>query len=110
MINELLAALNQVQGVEFVRDLWIKEPAGDYGTVELTSERFQWADNRPHKRQQTMTVTLYVHGNGDKYSAPVMAALLGLRHLRTFSPGGAEYLDQADLTQRRWTVVMEEVI
>ena len=47
MIDRLIDSLNEIEGIEFVRDAWINDESVTHGVVAMTGEASGcWADGR----------------------------------------------------------------
>lgn len=72
----LVAKLNELDGLAFVRDAWESKAPDDYGVVELDGQSLSlWADNRMLEQVFQLKVHLYVTGMGDDKVALVQAKL-----------------------------------
>ena len=72
----LVAKLNELDGLAFVRDAWESKAPDDYGVVELDGQsQSLWADNRMLEQVFQLKVHLYVTGMGDDKVALVQAKL-----------------------------------
>ena len=72
----LVAKLNELEGLAFVRDAWENKAPDDYGVVELDGQASSlWADNRMLEQVFQLKVHLYVTGTGDDKVALVQAKL-----------------------------------
>lgn len=104
----LAERLTEQTAIPFVRDVWVKQPEGNYGTVQVAGDRVFWADNRPVKRVTTYDVHLFSPDTGDTEAATVEAALTDVPHMRTWRLVSAELLTDPLLMRRRWQIVVEE--
>lgn len=78
-IDELVAKLNEIEGIEFVRDAWLNKAPDNYGVVELQGEASQlWADNRLIDSIWRVLVTAYVKGDDDSIAYTVQGKLEAL--------------------------------
>lgn len=72
----LVAALNEIEGIDFVRDAWENKAPDNYGVVELAGQSSAlWADNRMQEQMFQLTVHLYVKGGSDEWVSKVQAKL-----------------------------------
>lgn len=79
VVDLLVGKLNEIQGIEFVRDAWLNKAPDNYGVVELTGDVAQlWADGHLTDSIWRVIVTLYVKGDDDTWSAKVQAKLEAL--------------------------------
>lgn len=75
-VDRLVAKLNEIEGIEFVRDAWVNKAPENYGVVELTGEPAQlWADGKLLDSIWRVVITLYVAGDDDDWPAKVQAKL-----------------------------------
>ncbi len=75
-VDRLVAKLNEIEGIEFVRDAWVNKAPENYGVVELTGEPRQlWADGKLLDSIWRVIITLYVAGDDDDWPAKVQAKL-----------------------------------
>ena len=72
----LVAKLNELEGIQFVRDAWENKAPDDYGVVELDGQsQSLWADNRMLEQIFQLRVHLYITGTGDDKVALVQEKL-----------------------------------
>lgn len=72
----LVAKLNELEGIAFVRDAWENKAPDNYGVVELSGQSDSlWADNRMIEQVFQLTVHVYVNGTGDDMVAKVQQKL-----------------------------------
>ena len=78
-VDELVAKLNTISGIEFVRDAWMNKAPDNYGVVELQGEASQlWADNRLVDSIWRVLITAYVTGDDDTLAYTVQNKLEAL--------------------------------
>ena len=78
-VDELVAKLNTITGIEFVRDAWLNKAPDNYGVVELQGEASQlWADNRLVDSIWRVLITAYVTGDDDTLAYTVQNKLEAL--------------------------------
>ena len=78
-VDELVAKLNTISGIEFVRDAWRNKAPDNYGVVELQGEASQlWADNRLVDSIWRVLITAYVTGDDDTLAYTVQGKLEAL--------------------------------
>lgn len=78
-VDELVAKLNTISGIEFVRDAWLNKAPDNYGVVELQGEASQlWADNRLVDSIWRVLITAYVTGDDDTLAYTVQNKLEAL--------------------------------
>ena len=76
VVDALVTKLNEIEGVEFVRDAWLNKAPDDYGVVELNGEARQlWADGHLIDSIWQVIITLYVKGDADTWPMAVQAKL-----------------------------------
>lgn len=75
-VDLLVAALNEIDGIEFTRDAWEDKAPENYGVVELNGEARQlWADGHLIDSIWSVTITVYVSGDADTWPKTVQAKL-----------------------------------
>ncbi len=75
-VDRMVAKLNEIDGIEFVRDAWVNKAPENYGVVELSGEPRQlWADGRLLDSVWRVIITLYVSGADDEWPARVQEKL-----------------------------------
>ena len=73
----LVAALNTLEGIDFVRDAWENKAPDSYGVVELSGQsNALWADDRMIGQCFQLRVHLYTAGGSDEWVAKVQAKLV----------------------------------
>lgn len=78
-IDQLVTQLNEISGIEFVRDAWLNKAPENYGVVELSGEASQlWADGHLLDSVYRVLVHLYVKGDDDSWPAQVQEKLEAL--------------------------------
>lgn len=108
MIDRLLEELQAA--APFVMHIWERQPAHDYGTIQIASERMKWSNNVPRIRQYTLTVNLFTYGGGEDAAAKVEQVLNTNANMRRWVKGNTEYVDGANLIRHTWTVTIEGLI
>ena len=69
LIDDIIAKLNELDGIEFAKDAWVNKAPEVYGVVTLDSEISQlWGDGNLLDSIYSITVAAYV--NGDSYDLP----------------------------------------
>lgn len=72
----LVAKLNEIEGLPFVRDAWENKAPANYGVVELDGQADAlWADDRMLEQVFRLRVHLYVDGSRDDLVATVQGKL-----------------------------------
>jgi hypothetical protein len=76
VIDRLVEKLNEIEGIEFVRDAWLNKAPDNYGVVEFTGDVNQlWADGHLIDTVWRVIVSLYVKGDDDTWPGKVQAKL-----------------------------------
>lgn len=109
-LDKLVNKLNEISGVEFVRDAWVNKAPDNYGVVELSGEVSQlWADGHLTDSIWRVVVTLYVAGDDDTYPGLVQAKLEALEsagHLDFTQSVARSYLRDINKVEWVWNVSM----
>ena len=109
-LDTLVNKLNEIGGVEFVRDAWVNKAPDNYGVVELSGEVSQlWADGHLTDSIWRVVVTLYVAGDDDTYPNLVQAKLEALEdagHLDFTQSVTRSYLRDINKVEWVWNVSM----
>ena len=59
-VDLLVEKLNEIEGIDFVRDAWEDKAPDNYGVVEMAEQAMaQWADDKMVEQAFSMTVHLY---------------------------------------------------
>ena len=75
-IQQLITALNTIDGIEFTEDAWNEKAPNNYGVVELTGEAANdYADGRKVAQLLQVTVTIYVAGGSHHWITAVQGIL-----------------------------------
>ena len=75
-IDELVAKLNTMTGIEFVRDAWVNKAPDNYGVVETQGEVSQlWGDGKLTDSIWRVIIHAYVTGDDDSIAYTVQAKL-----------------------------------
>lgn len=78
-IDDLIAKLNEIDGIEFAKDAWVNKAPEVYGVVELSSEAQQmWADGHLTDSAWNVIVTAYVKDDGNDWPAKIQEKLEAL--------------------------------
>lgn len=71
-IDEIVAKLNTIEGIEFVRDAWVNKAPDNYGVVELPGESRQlWADGHLLDSIWMVRITAYVTDGDDTWAGDI---------------------------------------
>ena len=104
-LDRVVSKLNEINGIEFVRDAWVNKAPDNYGVVEMSGEVGQlWADGHLTDSIWRVVVTLYVNGDDDTYPALVQAKLEALENagqLDMTQSVSREYV--YDINKVKWT-------
>ena len=75
-LDDLLDALNTIDGIEFVRDAWINDAPENYGVLELAGQNGgQWADGHLVDQSFALVITIYVKDGTDIWVDAVQGVL-----------------------------------
>lgn len=78
-MDEIVNALNTIDGIEFTKDAWVNKAPENYGVVELSGEARQlWADGHLTDSAWTVIVNAYVADDSDGYPALIQQKLEAL--------------------------------
>ena len=76
LVDELVTALNGIDGIAFARDAWENVAPENYGVVELTGQTDAvWADGHMIEQSYAGRVTIYVTGGEDHWLNAVQEKL-----------------------------------
>ena len=75
-VDELVAKLNTIDGLAFVRDAWVNKAPDNYGVVETQGEVSQlWADGKLIDSIWRVIIHAYIAGADDSIAYTVQAKL-----------------------------------
>lgn len=75
-VDELVAKLNTIDGLAFVRDAWVNKAPDNYGVVETQGETSQlWADGKLIDSIWRVIIHAYIAGADDSIAYTVQAKL-----------------------------------
>jgi len=78
-IDKIVAALNQLEGIEFAADAWVNEAPDNYGVVSLSEEAAQlWGDGKLTDSAWRVIVDAYVTDDDYTWPGEVQAKLEAL--------------------------------
>ena len=98
-IQQMIDALNTINGIEFQEDAWDDKAPNNYGVVELTGETANdYADGVKIAQAYSVTITMYVSGNSHQWITRVQDVLDQLKVRYTMPT--REYLQ--DINKVRW--------
>ena len=107
-IDELVAKLNTIDGIEFARDAWQDKAPDNYGVVEFQGEaRQMWADGHLIDSVWRVIATLYVSGDDDTWKRTVEAKLRELDDegmIDVTHTVSREYAYDINKTSWQWTL------
>ena len=104
LLDDLLDALNAIDGIEFVRDAWINDAPDNYGVLELSGQNAsQWADGHLAEQAFTLLITIYVKDGSDTWVAAVQN-VLAAQDL-TYGMPRREYDYGSDAVMWQWTAM-----
>ena len=80
-IDEIVNKLNEISGIEFVRDAWVNKAPDNYGVVELPGEARQlWADGHLIDSIWQVRITALVSDGSDEWAAAINEKLDALEN------------------------------
>ena len=83
-VDELVAKLNTIDGLVFVRDAWVNKAPDNYGVVETQGEVSQlWADGKLIDSIWRVIIHAYIAGADDSIAYTVQAKLEDLESAGT---------------------------
>lgn len=104
-IEELLTALNTIDGLDFVEDAWVEKAPNNYGVVEVTGEiGGDHADGRKVAQSVNVRITIYVTGGSHLWITEVQGVLDYLEILYTMPQ--REYLQDIHKVMWVWNIRM----
>ena len=78
-VDDLIARLNEIEGIEFAKDAWVNKAPDVYGVVELTGEARQlWADGHLTDSIYNVVVRAYVQDDSNEWPAKIQEKLEAL--------------------------------
>lgn len=78
-VDELIAKLNELEGIEFAKDAWVNKAPDVYGVVELSGTARQlWADGHLTDSAWNVIVTAYVQDDSSEWPARIQQKLEAL--------------------------------
>ena len=103
-LDDLLDALNTLEGIEFVRDAWINDAPENYGVLELTGQNAsQWADGHLAEQAFALLITIYVKDGSDTWVDAVQSVLAALD--LSYGLPRREYDYGSDAVMWQWTAM-----
>lgn len=104
-LDDLLDALNALDGIEFVRDAWINDAPDTYGVLELTGENTAvWADDVMQEQAYGLRVTIYVKDDSDEWCTRIQNVLEAFDLYYRLTDRGYDY--GSDAVRWQWTATM----
>lgn len=105
IIDGLVARLNEIEGLAFVRDAWINKAPDNYGVVELAGGGATlWADGILLDQSFFVRISVYVTDGSNAWLNLVQAKLAELELSHAFPT--REYLMDPPCVRWVWTVQM----
>lgn len=75
-IDDLIAKLNEIDGIEFAKDAWVNKAPAVYGVVELSQTARQlWADGHLTDSAWNVIVTAYVKDDSNEWPGRIQEKL-----------------------------------
>ena len=72
----LVEKLNEIEGIDFVRDAWEDKAPDNYGVVEMAEQAMaQWADDKMVEQAFSLTVHLYATDGSNAWIAKIQEKL-----------------------------------
>lgn len=109
-IDELIAELNTLDGIEFAKDAWVNKAPAVYGVVELSQTARQlWADGHLTDSAWNVTVTAYVKDGKNDWPAKIQEKLEALEEsgrIDLTHTNNREFDDQTGYVRWQWLVIM----
>ena len=109
-IDDLIAKLNTIEGIEFAKDAWVNKAPEVYGVVELSSEaRQMWADGHLTDSAWNVIVTAYVKDDGNDWPAKIQEKLEALEdegNIDLTHTNNREFDYQTGYVRWQWIVIM----
>ena len=76
VIDRLIDRLNEIEGIEFVRDAWINDESVTHGVVSMTGEvSGSWADGHMIDQAFRLRIAIYVKDGEDSWLDAVQTVL-----------------------------------
>lgn len=98
-VQDLITALNTIEGIDFTEDAWVEKAPANYGVVELTGESANdYADGIKIAQAFAVRVTAYVTGGSHQWITTIQG-VLDAQNI-TYSMPQRDYLD--DIQKVRW--------
>ena len=105
-VEELIAALNTIDGLDFVEDAWVEKAPANYGVVELTGEiQNDYAEGRKTAQAWNLRITIYVTGGSHHWIGAVQDVLT--RAGIPYSAPQREYLQDIKKVMWVWNTRMK---
>ena len=105
-IEQLLNALNTIDGLTFVEDAWEEKAPQNYGVVEVTGEiGGDHADGRKVAQAVNVRITIYVSGGSHLWITAVQGVLDSMK--LPYSMPQREYLQDINKVMWVWNTRMK---
>lgn len=109
-IDDLIAELNKLEGIEFAKDAWVNKAPAVYGVVELSQMARQlWADGHLTDSAWTVIVTAYVKDDSNEWPARIQEKLEALEDVGRIDlthTNNREFDPQTGYVRWQWIVTM----
>ena len=109
-VDELVAKLNTIDGLAFVRDAWVNKAPENYGVVTLSAEAAQlWADGHVTDSAWNVIVHAYVNDDSDGYDKTIQQKLEALEDegkIDLTHTNNREFDYQTGKVHWQWIVIM----
>ncbi len=105
MIDRLIDSLNEIEGIEFVRDAWINDESVTHGVVSMNGEVSGcWADGHMIDQAFRLRIAIYVKDGEDSWLDAVQTVLDDEDIAYTLP--NRTYLYDADTVEWEWTCTL----
>ena len=102
-VDLLVDALNEIEGITFVRDAWENKAPDDYGVVEMSEQNNAlYADNHMVAQEFRLTVHLYATDGNNAWIGKIQNVLND--YTDGYRMGPHEYLFDIGKNHWQWTV------
>ena len=109
-IDDLIAKLNTIEGIEFAKDAWVNKAPEVYGVVELSAEALQlWADGHLTDSAWNVIVRAYVNDDSNEWPGKIQEKLEALEAegiVDLTHTNNREFDYQTGKVRWQWTVIM----
>ena len=109
-VDDLIAKLNTIEGIEFAKDAWVNKAPEVYGVVELSAEALQlWGDGHLTDSAWNVIVRAYVSDDSNEWPAKIQEKLEALEDegvLDLTHTNNREFDYQTGKVRWQWIVMM----